>query len=151
MNNLKSSSNATLFFKAFCSIADSDESNNNEDDVYETIEFSDSSTHIYTEPVRPESTMRTRARKIITVPPTAHPRTKTLNQEQLPRKTTKNYHRFRAETQLDLRSTDEEDEDNLELRTKPYKTFATNSKRGSSKVLCSLVSVGQEFQFVVDK
>lgn len=133
-----------------------------EDDVYETIEFSDSS-HIYTEPLRTENdygallkinakTNETAATTISTTPPpgitkqTTSSRKSTSSHKVGIKKSirVRNLHKFPAMQDVSkVVSSDSNDEviegeEKVELRAKPYRS----SKRGSSKRMCALVSVG---------
>lgn len=49
--------------------------------------------------------------------------------------------RLKIENLAERDSIDEDGTEDILLRTKPFKVFARNSQRGSSKVVCSLVSV----------
>jgi hypothetical protein len=122
------------------------------DDVYETIEFSDSS-HIYTEPVKlTEEENEYGALRKINVKTTTTPK-QTTPLTRKPSSSTKttagikksirvrNLQKFPAMQDVSkVTSTDEEDEveEKVELRVKSNR----NSKRPSSKQVCTLVSVG---------
>lgn len=128
-----------------------------EDDVYETIEFSDSS-HIYTEPIRNEHDYGAlRKINVKTVATTTRSST-AINQTSLGSKKSNSSSKVGIKKSIRVRnlekfpamqdvskavSTDSneevgEEEENVELRPKPYR----NSKRDSSKRMCALVSVG---------
>lgn len=49
--------------------------------------------------------------------------------------------RLKIENLAERDSIDEEGTEDILLRSKPFKQFSSNSQRGSSKVLCSMVSV----------
>lgn len=49
--------------------------------------------------------------------------------------------RLKIENLAERDSIDEEGTEDILLRSKPFKQFSRNSQRGSSKVLCSMVSV----------
>lgn len=51
--------------------------------------------------------------------------------------------RLKIENLSERDSIDEEGTEDILLRSKPFKQFARNSQRGSSKVLCSMVSVSE--------
>lgn len=54
---------------------------------------------------------------------------------------TMNLEKYNLDIDNDIRSTDDE----TELRIKPFKVVHSNSKRNSTKVLCSMISVGLQF------
>lgn len=128
-----------------------------EDDVYETIEFSDSS-HIYTEPVKNEHDygalrkIKTTATTTTSTPPGTNKQklSSSKNSTSSPKVGIKksirvrNLQKFPAMQDVSkVVSSDSNDEavegeEKVELRVKPYR----NSKRGSSKQMCALVSVG---------
>lgn len=112
--------------------------------MYETIEFSDSS-NLYTEPVKPiydKETITTKqnssAQSSIIKNSNTAINGNVKNNSNLGNSSKKGY-RTRRENLNTILSTDEEDEDSF-LRSKPTKQFS--AIRGSSKVMCSLVSVG---------
>lgn len=117
-----------------------------ENDVYETIEFSDSSSsHLYTEPVRGEyGTLRKVNIK-------TSPRHQSLNKKKTSglKKTngSRNLQKFAAMQDVS-KTVEEESEDNepqVELRAKPVQTnYPTTNPN------CSLISVGKKLIFYHD-
>lgn len=109
----------------------------NDDDIYETIEFSDSS-NIYTEPIKSDYG----ALRKINIRTTPTPRIR-MNKETNMKKSraTMNLEKYNLDIDNDIRSTDDE----TELRIKPLKVVHSNTKRNSTKVLCSMISVGLQF------
>lgn len=111
----------------------------NDDDIYETIEFSDSS-NIYTEPIKSDYG----ALRKINIKTTPTPRIRMNkdigNKETNMKKSraTMNLEKYNLDIDNDIRSTDDE----TELRIKPFKVVHNNTKRNSTKVLCSMISVG---------
>lgn len=101
-----------------------------DNDVYETIEFSDSSSNIYTEPVRDYGVLRKVNIKTTTRKPPSGLKKSTG---------TKNLQKFTAVE--DISKVD--DEPSVELRVKPFKPMPSSLKRDSSKpTTVSLISVG---------
>lgn len=110
--------------------------------MYETIEFSDSS-NLYTEPVKPiydkETTTPSPAKISVSKNSKTDINGNVKHSTGMGNSLKKKGYRERREYLNTILSTDEEDEDKF-LRSKPIKQFSAN--RGSSKALCSLVSVG---------
>lgn len=110
----------------------------NDDDIYETIEFSDSS-NIYTEPIKSDYG----ALRKINIKTTPTPRIR-MNKEITNMKksrATMNLEKYNLDIDNDIRSTDDE----TELRIKPFKVVHNNAKRNSTKVISTMISVGLQF------
>lgn len=119
--------------------------------MYETIEFSDSSTHIYTEPVKQAPIPAKRTQKVTakitttTDSPVLRPKFKdTVPNRDRPKalKDTNGFKSYVQQEPEEYQTESDSDEENVTFRLKPYKMIPAKTKKGSNKVLCSLVSVG---------
>lgn len=107
-----------------------------ENDVYETIEFSDSSTHVYTEPVRDYGVLR--RVNIKTSPKQQQKKTTGLKKSAGSR----NLQKFSAMQDVSAAGKDDDEaetEENVQLRTKPPIPAA---RQAITKPTTSLISVG---------
>lgn len=115
-----------------------DDSDSN--DVYETIEFSDSSSNVYTEPVRDYGVLR---KVNIKTSPAKPPRQISVNKKPPSglKKTsaTRNLQKFKAMENVSEVANDENETNDVELRVKPY---TAPKDQLDSKQTSGLISVG---------
>lgn len=118
-----------------------DKTNANKDDdensVYETIEFSDSSSNVYTEPIGDYGVLR---KVNIKTSPRQQPTNKKPPSGMKKSTESRNLQKFKAMTDVSL-TEDVESNPNVELRVKPYETTDVVT-RDTSKASKSLISVG---------
>lgn len=114
---------------------DDDDTDN---DVYETIEFSDSSSNVYTEPVRDYGVLR---KVNIKTSPRSHSANKKPPNGMKKSSGSKNLQKFKAMQNVCEAANDENDP-NVELRMKPYETTVVESRNAIGKPTNSLISVG---------
>lgn len=104
-----------------------------DNDVYETIEFSDSSSHVYTEPIRDYGVLR---KVTIKTSPKQHHGHRKPSMGLKKSVGSRNLQNFTAMENVAEAADDEnENEPNVELRMKPH-------KHNSDKLTNSLISVG---------
>lgn len=95
-----------------------DDDSKDDNDVYETIEFSDSSSHVYTEPVRDYGVLR---RVNIKTSPKQHTSLRKPPTGLKKSAGTRNLHKFSAMQDISTAGAEEEEPnlENVQLRTKP--------------------------------
>lgn len=117
----------------------------NDDDIYETIEFSDSSTHIYTEPVidQKDNNKTKKVTAKITTTESAVMRTKSSRdrkKKDLERpKELSGFKSYLNEEEYETESDSDDDEENdVTLRRTGCKSAPTKNKKSPNKVLVSV-------------
>lgn len=143
------------------SVLNNNEPNSPIDDVYEIIEFSDSSQHIYTEPFKIESNYGALRKVGTKSAPSSSKQTYVTNSKRSANSTAvkkgikkstrvRNLQKFPAMQDIS-KSTDSEndsgreqeiDKEKVQLRVKSPTSVTTNSREIASKQMSALVSVG---------
>lgn len=113
-----------------------DDDDDTDNDVYETIEFSDSSSNVYTEPLRDYGVLR---KVNIKTSPRSHSANKKPPSGMKKSSGSRNLQKFKAMQNV-CEAANDENEPNVELRMKPYETTIVDTRNGVNKP--SLTSVG---------
>lgn len=110
-----------------------------DDDIYETIEYSDSSSVLYTEPIKADygALRRVNGRAASTGKQMG---TKTMGMKKTVGM--RNLKKFGGLQDISRSSDDEQTDPNVELRVKPFKTIPSNENRRSNRPFCTMISVG---------
>lgn len=118
-----------------------DNDDDTDNDVYETIEFSDSSSNVYTEPIRDYGNLR---KVNIKTSPRSHSTNRKPPSGMKKSTGSRNLHKFKAMQNVS-EATNDENEPNVELRMKPYETTEVSSRNAITNPTNSLISVGLHF------
>lgn len=118
--------------------ADKTVDDDDDNDVYETIEFSDSSSHVYTEPIRDYGVLRK-----VNIRTSSKPRAAARKPPSGMKKSAaaRNLQKFSVMQDVS-KAGDEENDPQVELRTKPVTPAIIDDSRDSQRQNMSLISVG---------